>query len=166
MPLSAREDRRVDGVADDRRGGGGERAEAAVPEGVAGVLVDRLEHAVVGELEDVIAADHRRELEQRAAVVHPQPLERRVQAGGGGEEARVVLGVAVERPGEAVRAARRQARGRLGHEARVGVVDAAGAVALVQVGAEHDGEQQHEHRRQAEEDSLGAERGASDALRP
>ena len=122
--------------------------------------------AVVGELEEVIAVDHGRELEQRAAVVHPQPLERRVQAGGGGEEARVVLGVAVERPGEAFRAARRQARGRLGHEARVGVVDAAGAVALVQIAAEHDGEQQHEQRRQAEEDSFGAEGEASDALRP
>jgi len=30
---------------------------------VAGVLADRLEQAVVGELEDVIAADHGRELE-------------------------------------------------------------------------------------------------------
>jgi len=37
------------------------------------------------------------ELEQRPAVVYPQSLEWRVQAGGGGEEARVVLGVAVDR---------------------------------------------------------------------
>ena len=130
------------------------------------MLADRLQQAVVGELEDVIAADHGRELEQRAAVVHPQPLERGVQARGGGEEARVFLRVAVERPREAVRTARRQARRRLGDEARVRVVDAAGAVALVLIGAEHDGEQQHEQRRQAREDSSGAEGEASDALRP
>jgi hypothetical protein len=48
----------------------------------------------------------------------------------------------------------------------VRVVDAAGAVALVQVGPEQDGEQQHEQCRQAQADSLGAEEGASDAVRP
>ena len=104
------------------------------------MLADRLEQAVVSELEDVIAANHGRELQQRAPVVYPQPLERWVQARGRREEARVFLGVAVERPREAVRTARRQARRRLGDKARVRVVDAAGAVALVQIGAEYDGE--------------------------
>src|ERR1700684_1617590 len=100
---------------------------------MAGVLTDRLQQAGVGELEDVVTADHGWELEQRAAVVHPQPLEWGGQTRGGGEEARVFLVVAVERPGEAVRPARRQARCRLGDEACVRVVDAAGAVALVQI---------------------------------
>jgi hypothetical protein len=39
-------------------------------------------------------------------------------------------------------------------------------VALVEVAAEDDGEQQHEQRRQAEQDSFGAKGRASDALRP
>ena len=74
-----------------------------------GVLVERGEHAVVGELEDVVAVDHRGELEQRVDVVHPQALEGRVDARGRGEEARVLLVVAVERPGEAVGTASRGA---------------------------------------------------------
>jgi hypothetical protein len=53
-----------------------------------------------------------------------------------------------------------------GYEARVGVVDVARAVALVEQGSECDGEQQHEQCRQAEADSFGAEGWASDALRP
>ena len=77
------------------------------------MLVDRGQHAVVGELEDVVAVDHGRELEQRVAVAHPQLPEGRAHAVGRGEEAGVVLGVAVDRPGEAVGAARRAGRRRL-----------------------------------------------------
>ena len=104
-----------------------------------------LEHAVVGELEDVVAVEHGRELEQRVAGAHPQVLERRVHAGRGGEEAGVVRGVAVERPGVTSEPARSgQRRGGLGDEARVRVVDAAGAMALVQVAAERDGDEQQQ----------------------
>ena len=48
------------------------------PEHVPVVLVDRVQHRVIAELEDVIAADHRRELQQRAEVVCPQQTEGRM----------------------------------------------------------------------------------------
>ncbi len=135
----------------------GEEAESwprrAGPEHVAVALVDRAEHGVVAELEDAFAVDHGRELEQRVAVVHPQLLERRVDVGGRGEEAGVVRGVAVERPGEAAGAAGGQ-RGRgLRDEARVRVVDVAGAVALVEVAAEHDGADQHDEHRHGDREA-------------
>ena len=141
----AGEDGGVDDMADGRGGGGGERADAPLPEGVAGVEVDRAEGAVVGELEDVVAVEGGRELEQRVAVADPEALEGREDAGGGGEEAGVVAGVAVEGPGGAFGAARGQGGGGLGDEAGVGVVDVAGAVALVEVGAE--GERERAARR-------------------
>ena len=87
--------RGVHGVARDGGGRGRERAQAVGPDGVAGLLVDGDQDAVVGELEDAVAVDHGRELEQRAAAVRPQLLERGAQAGGSREEAGVVLGVAV-----------------------------------------------------------------------
>ena len=159
----AREDGGVDDLADRGWCGGGERADAPLPEGVAGVEVDRAECAVVGELEDVIAVDGGRELEQRAAVAHPQTLEGREDAGGGGEEAGVVAGVAVEGPGGAFGPAGGQDGGGLGDEAGVGVVDAAGAVALVEVAAEGERGEQHEQSGRDPARALG-ERGSGHAL--
>ena len=135
----AREDRGVDGVADDRGRGGGEHAELLAPEELAGVLVDRAQHAVVGELEDAVFGEHGRELAQRAAADDPVDLEGRVQAGGGGEVAGVGLGVAIEGPREAFGTALGQRGVGLGHEARVGVIDRAGAVARVEIAAERQG---------------------------
>ena len=43
-------------------------------------LLIAYQHAVVAQLEDVVAVDHGRELEQRVLVAHPQLSERRVQA--------------------------------------------------------------------------------------
>jgi hypothetical protein len=129
--VAAGEDRHVDGVGGDGGGGGGELPEAPAPQHPAGALVERAQHGVVAELEDAFAVDHRRELEQRVVVVDPQGSERRAHVSGGGEEAGVVAVVAVDRPGEAVGRGLRQLRRRLGDEAGVGVVDVAGAVALV-----------------------------------
>ncbi len=126
--------------------------------------VDRAERAVVGELEDVIAVDRGRELEQGAAVAHPQAAEGREHACGGGEEAGVVARVAVEGPGRAFGPARGQDGGGLGDEAGVGVVDAAGAVALVEVAAECErGDQQQEQSGRDPARALG-ERGSGHAL--
>ena len=102
----------------------------------------------------MIAANHRRELQQRAEVVRPQLPEGRMHARGCREVARVILGVAVERPREAIHAARGRRRG-FWHEAGVRVVDAAGAMALVQIGAQRGaGEEQDDERRQAQAEAF------------
>ena len=112
------------------------------PQHVAVALVDRVQHRVVTQLEQMFAVDHRRKLEQGVAAVHPDALEGRAHARRRGEETRVVLGVAIQRPREAdgsVRGRFRQRRCRLSHERRMRVVDVAGAAAVVQVGAERGG---------------------------
>ena len=124
---------------------------------MAGVLVERVQDPVVGELEDVVAVHDGRELEQGMAVVDPQRPERRDDGGWGGEEAGVVLVVAVQGPGEAVRARLRERGSRLGHEAGVGVVDAARPVALVQVAGEGE---RSESERQAGRDGQPGATGA------
>ncbi len=100
----------VDGARVHSRRGCRELAEFPGSRAVPGVLVDRAERGVVGELEDAFAVDDGRELEQRVAVVLPERLEGRAHLRGRREEAGVVLGVAVQRPGEAVRALLRQRR--------------------------------------------------------
>ena len=83
-------------------------------------------------------------------VALPELAERRAHAFGCREEPRVVLGVAVVRPGETIGRAFRQRRGRrFRRERRVRVVDAPRAVALVEVGAERDA---GEHEDQAARD--------------
>src|SRR5207249_9535159 len=97
------------------------------------MLANRVDDRVVAELEDVVAADDGRELEQRAEVVHPEMLEGGMQAWGRREKAGVFLGVAVEGPGEAVLRLGRKRWRVFRDEAGVGVVDAPRAVALVEI---------------------------------
>ena len=105
---------------------------------------DRVDHGVVAELEDVVAADHGRELEQGAEVARPEQLEGRAHLGRRWEEAGVFLGVAVEGPGEAVLRLGWKRRRVFRDEARVGVIDAARAIALVEVDPQGGAaEQQH-----------------------
>ena len=143
--MCAREHRGEDHPSHDGGRGGGEGAEFARPVRAPGVLADRVDDRVVAELEDVVAADHGRELEQRAEVVHPKMLEGGMQAWGRGEEARVFLGVAVEGPGEAILRLGRKRRCVFGDEAGVGVIDAPRAVALVEIDAEGDPAEQQQH---------------------
>ncbi len=130
----AREDGSVHGVASDSRGGGRQGPETPAPEGLTGVLIDRVKRGVVAELEDSIARHDRWELEQGAPAACPHRPERRSHRRRGREEAGVVLGVAVQRPSEMVLTfCLRQSRRGLRHERCLWVVDVAGAVFLVEV---------------------------------
>ncbi len=140
-------------------------AEAARPDRLSGQLVQRSQHAVVAELEDAVAADDRRELEQRVRVVDPQLAKRRVQRRRRGKEARVFGRVAVERPGDRLfDLLRRQLRRRLGHEARVRVVDAAGAVVLVEVAGERERDDEHDEPAEDQPDTFRARKQALEAI--
>ena len=132
-PGRAREDRRVDGVRGHGGGGGRQGAEAPAPHVAARGLVYRVQPGVVAKLVEAVAVHDGRELEQGAAPVGPERLERGAQARGGGEEASVVLGVAVQGPRKAAGALCGQFGRRLRHKRGVGVVDVAGAVLLVEV---------------------------------
>jgi hypothetical protein len=134
---------RIHGVAADRRRRGRFRPDRAAPQQLAVPLVDRAEHAVVGELEDAVFGEHRRQLAQRIAAHRPHAPERRPQGGGRRVVAGVVGRIPIQRPGDAFGPALGQRRVGLGHEARVRVVDRAGAVARVYITPERDaGEQQ------------------------
>src|SRR5438105_4969620 len=76
--------------------------------------------------------------------------------GGRWKEARVVLGVAVERPREAIGSACRQRRRRLRDEAGVWVVDAPRPTVLIQVDAQPGADQRDEDARRRESPAGGA----------
>ena len=152
--VRAREHRHVDDPPRHRRRRCGQASQLARPEDAPRVLVDRVQHRVVTELEDVVAAHHRRELQQRPEAARPHLVEGRVQLRGRGEVAVVIMRVAVQRPREAVH---RLARCGFGHEPRVRVVNAAGAVFFVDHSGDHDaGDDEHDDAAGREPRAYGA----------
>ncbi len=105
------------------------------PDQTTGLPVDRAENRVVCELVDAFVRHHRRKLQQRGLFAFPDAPEGRFDRRGRGDVAVMVGGVAVERPHERrfLWCGRWLFAGFFGHEAGVGVVDRARAMALVEV---------------------------------
>jgi len=103
--LRALEEYDVDDAVGIGRRSGRQRTELALPDPLAGALVDREELAAVVEQVQALAPDHRRKLEQDVPVELPDLLERRSRRVLERQVAAAVARVAVVGPDEAVEAA-------------------------------------------------------------